>query len=115
MNALEIKDIVLDALDDLKAKEIVSLDVKGMSSVTDIMIVASGTSNRHVKSLADHVELSVKKLGLPAIGVEGQESAEWVLVDFGDVICHIMLPSVRAFYDLERLWSIKPSDEQSDF
>jgi len=105
MTADELKTIVQTALDDLKGKEIVAIDVRGLTSVTDYMIFCSGTSNRHVKSLADNVEVEAKKRGAQVLGTEGQQEGEWVLVDFGDVIVHVMLPETRAFYDLERMWS----------
>ncbi len=107
-NKVQIKDIVINALEDLKANDLAVLSVAEASSVTDWMVIASGTSNRHVKSLAENVELEAKKQGVRPIGVEGNDSAEWILVDFGDVIVHVMLPATRAFYDLESLWTLKP-------
>ncbi len=101
----ELKQIVRNALEDLKGLEIVSMDVRGLTSVTDHMLFCSGTSNRHVKSLANNVEVEAKKAGAKMLGSEGQQEGEWVLVDFGDVIVHVMLPETRAFYDLERMWS----------
>jgi ribosome-associated protein len=102
-----MKDLTMKFLDDLKGKNIVALDVRGMTGVTDYMVICTGTSNRHVKSLADNVALQLKKLGYPALGIEGMDqSADWVLVDFGQVVVHVMLPDTRDFYDLERLWSI---------
>jgi ribosome-associated protein len=94
------------ALDELKARDAVEIDVRGKSSVTDYMIVASGTSTRHVKSIADEVVRFVKKLDVQPLGVEGEREAEWVLVDLGDVVVHVMLPRVREFYALERLWTV---------
>lgn len=107
-----LKDIVIDALEDMKAKDITILDVKPLTSVADLMIVVSGTSNRHVKAIADNVREKVKQNGLQPLGVEGEDAAEWVLVDLGDIIVHIMLPDTRRFYDLEKLWSMSP--EQQD-
>jgi ribosome-associated protein len=104
MDGDELKDLVIDALDDLKAVNTVSLDVTALTDVTDYLIIASGTSNRHVKSLADNVCVQAKKSGMPPLGVEGEDAGEWVLVDFGDVVVHVMLPATRDFYDLERLW-----------
>jgi len=112
MNADELKIIVLDALDDLKAKDVVVIDVRDKSTVTDIMVVATGTSNRQVKSLADNVTVKSKASGVIPIGVEGADAGEWVLVDLGDVVVHVMLDPVRRFYQLERLWSV--SEENSD-
>ena len=104
--------ITLSALEDLKAQDVTRLDVTGLSDVMDQLIIASGTSNRHVKSLAAHVVDQAKKAGHSAIGIEGMETAEWVLVDFGDTVIHVMLPQVRAVYDLESLWSVtaRPDD-----
>jgi ribosome-associated protein len=97
---------VLDAVDELKARDVVEIDVRGKSSVTDFMVVASGTSTRHVKSIADEVVKFAKKLDCQPLGVEGEREAEWVLVDLGDVVVHVMLPRVREFYALERLWTV---------
>jgi len=97
---------VLAALDELKAKDVKEIDVRGKTSIADILIIASGTSTRHVKSLADEVVRFVKKAGMMPLGVEGQREAEWVLVDLGDVIVHVMLPRIREFYGLERLWTV---------
>jgi ribosome-associated protein len=97
---------VIAALDGLKAKDIREIDVRGKTSIADMLIIASGTSTRHVKSLADEVVKFVKKAGMMPLGVEGQREAEWVLVDLGDIIVHVMLPRIREFYGLERLWSV---------
>ena len=97
-------DLVLDALKELKAKNIASLDVRAMTSVADDMVIASGTSSRHVKALADSVMEKAKKSGYKPLGTEGERGAEWILVDLGDVVVHLMLPATREFYDLERLW-----------
>jgi ribosome silencing factor RsfS/YbeB/iojap len=98
--------LVRNALEDLKAKDVQEIDVRGKSSVTDLMVVVSGTSSRHVKSIADEVVKKAKHAGLPPIGVEGQREGEWVLVDLGDIIVHVMLPRTREFYGLERLWTV---------
>lgn len=103
-----MKTLVINALEDMKAKDIVSLDVKPLTSVADLMVVASGTSNRHVKAIADNVRDKMKQNQIKPLGVEGEEAAEWVLVDLGDIIVHIMLPDTRRFYDLEKLWSMSP-------
>lgn len=105
MKALELKKLVIDALEDLKGHHIVELDVRELTDVMDYLVIASGNSNRQVKSLADNVIEAAKGQGMRPLGVEGQSGAEWVLVDFGDVVVHIMLPATRDFYDLERLWS----------
>ena len=98
------KKLVIDALEELKAVNPVTLDVTGMTDVMDYLVIASGTSSRHVKSLADNVCMEAKKQGLRPLGVEGEDAGEWVLVDFGDIVVHVMLPATRDFYDLERLW-----------
>ncbi len=108
MQAEQLRDLVVDALDDLKAVNTVSMDVTGLTDVMDYLVIASGTSNRHVKSLADNVCMEAKKQGQRALGVEGEDAGEWVLVDFGDVVVHVMLPATRDFYDLERLWTPAP-------
>ena len=105
MQAEQLKELVVDALDDLKAVNTVTMDVTGLTDVMDFLVIASGTSNRHVKSLADNVCMEAKKQGQRALGIEGENAGEWVLVDFGDVVVHVMLPATRDFYDLERLWS----------
>ncbi len=109
--AVELNKLIIDALDDLKAQNIVSLDVTSMSDVMDTLVVASGTSNRHVKSLASNVIDEGKKKDIRPIGIEGMEAADWVLVDYGTVVVHVMLPQARQFYDLEKLWT--PIEEES--
>ena len=101
-----LQGIVRTALEDLKARDIVEIDVRGKTSVTDILYIVSGTSTRHVKSISDEVVRASKLAGLPPIGVEGQREAEWVLVDLGDVVVHVLLPRARDFYGLERLWTV---------
>jgi ribosome-associated protein len=97
-------EVVRLALADVKAQNIVELDVRGMSNVSDVLVVASGTSTRHVKALARNVADECKKAGFRPIGVEGETDAEWILVDLGLVVVHVMLPTARSFYDLESLW-----------
>ncbi|MES2669210.1 MAG: ribosome silencing factor [Pseudomonadota bacterium] len=94
------------AMEDLKAKDAIEIDVRGKTSVCDYMVIASGTSTRHVKSIADEAVRKVKDLGVMPLGVEGEREAEWVLVDLGDVVVHVMLPRVREYYALERLWTV---------
>ena len=102
----DLLQTVRAALVELKAKDAVEIDVRGKSSVTDFMVVASGTSTRHVKSIANEVVVFAKKLDIMPLGVEGEREAEWVLVDLGDVVVHVMLPRVREYYALERLWTV---------
>ena len=101
--------IILEAMEDVKAKDIVSLDVTEQSDVMDKLVIASGTSNRHVKSVANNVVEEAKNHGYRPNGVEGMESGEWVLVDFGDTVVHVMQPATRSFYELEKLWSMSPA------
>jgi ribosome-associated protein len=101
----ELKDFVLDKIDDLKAKNVVVLDVKQQSSITDTMIICTGTSKTHVRAIGEHVVVEAKKAGEQPLGVEGRESSEWVLVDLGDVILHVMQEQTREYYQLEKLWS----------
>jgi ribosome-associated protein len=100
----ELLQLVLSTLDDSKGRDIKVIDVRGKTSIADFMVVASGTSERHVKSLADHVVEEAKKNDVQPLGVEGQSIGEWVLVDLGDVIVHVMKPQVREFYQLEKFW-----------
>ena len=109
-----LRKSVIDALEDLKAKEIREIDVRGKTSIADLLVIASGTSARHVKSIADEVVRFAKKAGVMPLGVEGEQEAEWVLVDLGDVIVHVMLPRIREFYGLERLWSVSDRDVQGE-
>ena len=105
MTSEALRDHVVAALEDLKGHDILTLKVADLTTITDYMVLVSGTSNRHVKSLAEHVALEAKKSGSPALGIEGDDVSEWVLVDFGDIVVHVMQPSIREFYDLESLWS----------
>jgi ribosome-associated protein len=100
-----LKTTILKAIEELKAKDVVVIDVRGRTSVTDELIIATGTSTRHVKSIADNVVSKAKAIGIPPIGVEGESGAEWVLVDLGDYVVHLMQAHVREFYALEKLWS----------
>ena len=102
----ELAQIVEESLDDLKAIDVTTLNVTGFTSVTDYMLIASGTSNRHVRSIADNVMEIAKAAGETVLGVEGHEHGEWVLVDLGDVVVHVLQPQVRDFYKLENLWDM---------
>lgn len=99
-----MKQAVIDALEDIKGFDITVLDVQKLTSMTTYMIVASANSSRQAKSLADNVREKLKELGAEVRGVEGEKEGEWVLVDLGDIIVHIMLPATRAYYNLEQLW-----------
>lgn len=112
MQPEELTEIIIKTLEDMKALDINTLDVRGKTSITDIMVFASGTSDRHVKSLAESVAFQAKQAGEPAIGLEGATEGEWALVDLNGVVVHIMQPKVRDFYQLERLWSV--GDKSSD-
>lgn len=105
-----LKSLALDALEELKARDITQLDVSSLTEVTDLMLIASGTSTRHVAALAQNVVEKAKAAGLALRGVEGGDNADWVLVDLGDIVVHVMLPEARTLYDLERLWADLPSD-----
>jgi ribosome-associated protein len=113
---IDLTRLIIDALEDLKALDIRIVDVRGQTSVTDWLVIASGTSSRHVKSLADHVAQEMKtKHGVAPLGSEGADAAEWVLVDFDSVVLHVMQPPIREFYDLERLWERRGRDiEEGD-
>jgi|TARA_B110000196_G_C20488836_1_gene361463 ribosome-associated protein len=100
----DLKAMVLAALEDAKANDVRQLDVRRLTDITDWMVVASGTSTRHVLALADQVRTQVKAQGLSPIGTEGESGSDWVLLDYGDVVVHLMLPDTRGFYDLEGLW-----------
>jgi ribosome-associated protein len=99
-----LRDVALAALDEIKAIDVRVLDVRPLTDITDFMIIASGRSNRQVRALADEVVAEATLRGVRPLGVEGQEQAEWVLVDLGDVVVHVMQPATRDFYQLERLW-----------
>jgi ribosome-associated protein len=99
-----LRDVVLAALAELKAVNVRALDVRGITDITDTMVVASGTSDRHVKSIADRVVQRCKEAGYRPYGMEGERDGEWVLLDLQDVVLHVMLPRVREFYALEKLW-----------
>ncbi|MGA9854108.1 MAG: ribosome silencing factor [Gammaproteobacteria bacterium] len=107
MQAEKLRDLVIDALQDMKGLEIHTLDVRGMTVITDFMVIASGTSDRHVKSMARNVLDQARAVGVSPMGVEGEQEGEWVLVDLRDVVAHIMRPQARDFYNLEKLWSME--------
>jgi ribosome-associated protein len=110
MQVEELRDLVMKVLNDMKAQNIKVLDVRGQTSITDIMIIASGTSSRHVKSIAEAVAFQAKEAGERPLGSEGLEQGEWALLDLNGVVLHVMQPKVRDFYQLERLWDMHAPD-----
>jgi ribosome-associated protein len=104
-----LKTVVINALDDMKALDVKLLDVRGLTDIADYMVIASGTSDRHVRSVAQRVVEKAKEAGFRPHGVEGQQDADWVLIDLHDTIVHVMLPRVREFYGLEKLWDMTVS------
>lgn len=107
-------DIVQDALDDLKAKNITVLDVADMTEVMERIVIAEGTSTRHLKAVGDHVAMKAKQAGFNPIGVEGQGTSDWTLIDLGAVVVHVMMPQARTFYDLEGLWQGQSQRERME-
>jgi ribosome-associated protein len=110
---VEVVQVVESALDEMKAVNVKVLAVKKLTDITDTMIIASGNSDRHVRSIADRVVEHAKKAGFRPMGVEGERDGEWVLVDLQDVIVHIMLPKVREFYRLESLWDVSAARREA--
>ena len=108
-----LRNLIVGALEDRKGRDVVAVDVTGVSDVTDYMIIASGTSNRHVKALVDNVVEAATAAGVRPLGVEGRETHEWVLVDVGDALVHVMQSETRDFYDLERLWAELPVEDET--
>lgn len=104
LSSSELQQLVVSTLEDLKGIDVQNLDVTGYSPLTDSIVIASGSSSRHVKSMADKLVMKAKSFGVVPLGVEGHQQGEWVLVDLNDVIVHLMLPQTRAFYNLEKLW-----------
>ncbi len=105
MRLNKLQKTAVTALEDIKARDIAVLDVRKLTSLYDTLIIASADSNRQVRALAHHVRDKLKEAGAYIIGTEGEESGEWVLVDAGDIVVHVMQPAVRAYYNLEELWS----------
>jgi len=101
-----LKAVVVDALADMKALDVKVLDVRGLTDIADFMVIASGTSDRHVRSVAQRVVEKTKEAGFRPHGVEGQQDSDWVLIDLNEMIVHVMLPRVREFYGLEKLWDM---------
>ena len=113
MQLEKLRQLVVDTLDDMKARDVLVMDVRGKTAVTDYMVVASGTSDRHVKAIAETVAYRTKEAGDAPLGTEGVNEGEWALVDLNGVVVHVMLPKVRDFYSLERLWSAPESVPQT--
>ncbi|MEC4728720.1 ribosome silencing factor [Shewanella sp. D64] len=109
MESAELKLFVIDKVEDLKAKDVVVLDISERSNLADFMVVCSGTSKTHVRAIAENLVVEAKRANLHINGVEGRESSEWVLVDLGDVILHVMQDKTRDYYELEKLWTEKPA------
>lgn len=114
MQNKEILEFVLDKIDDLKARDIQTFDVSSFSSITDYMVICSGNSKKHVQSIAEHVLVEAKAVEEPPLGIEGMEMGEWVLVDMGAVVLHVMQESTRDFYQLEKLWQTSIEKSESD-
>ena len=114
MNTEQIEKIITEALDDLKVRDLISLDVRDKTSMTDVMLVGSGTSNRHLQALVNKVDEAMSAQGIEPLGREGDAGSDWVLIDYGDVIVHMMLPETRQLYDLEQLWSGVATPERAD-
>ena len=111
MSSHELSEVVLDALNELKVQAVKTMDVRHLTTVTDVMIIATGRSARHVRAVAEAVVERSKHAGEPPLGREGEAAGEWVLLDLGDVVVHVMQPEVRKFYDLEKLWDIPARDQ----
>ena len=107
-----LKKIIIGALEDIKAVDVVTIAVSSLTDVMDTMIIASGNSHRQVKALANNVLSDAKNAGFSPIGIEGENSGDWILIDFGDIVTNIMLPSSRKFYDLDRLWLLRPENKK---
>lgn len=117
MKPEELRDIAVSALDDMKGQDIVAMDVRTLTSITDYMVICTGRSTRHVKALAESVAVKAKECKAHFVRTEGERESEWILVDLGDVVVHVMLPATRAFYGLEDLWEpvkeLRDSQSQS--
>ena len=109
----QLRDLVISALEDLKAIDIQQINVAGLSPLADLFVVASGNSSRHIKSMAEKLVMKAKSAGCQPLGIEGEKGAEWILVDLNDVIVHLMLPQTRAFYNLEKLWEASSQQRSS--
>jgi ribosome-associated protein len=112
-NVDRLLEIVMAALVDIKGVNIRVIDVRGLTSITDRMVIVSGTSSRHIRALAENVVLKAKQFKFPVLGVEGEDATGWILVDLADVVVHVMMPETREFYALEKLWSVGECDNAS--
>lgn len=112
MELQKLLDLIVNAVEDMKALDVKVINVQGKTSITDVMVIVTGTSSRHVKSIADNVVEKAKAAGVQPLGTEGEQSLEWVLVDLGDVVVHVMLQQTRDFYNLEKLWETPPAGER---
>jgi len=108
----EQMQLLQDQLDEDQAAAVTCIDVRGRSSIADYIVIASGRSSRHLRSMADHLVMRLKAAGTPPLGVEGEREGEWVLIDTGDIILHLMLPKIRDFFNIESLWEVRPNAEQ---
>lgn len=113
LNLEEMKLAVIDALEDIKAFDITVMDVRKLTSMTNYMVVASANSTRQAKAIADNVREKLREKGVPLRGTEGEKDGEWVLVDLDDIVVHIMIPTARAYYNLEQLWGETENRRQS--
>ena len=109
----KLHKIIIGGLEDLKAEDIVSFDIGEFSSVADKMVIASGTSSRHLNAVINSVDKAAKENDIKALSIEGDPSSGWILIDFGDIVVHVMLPETRAYYELERLWSARPAEQSN--
>lgn len=105
MQAIDLKAFIIDKVEDMKARDVITIDVSDKSTITDTLIICSGNSKRHVMSIADNVVVQSKQANIPPLSVEGKETGEWVLVDLGEVVLHVMQDETRDFYQLEKLWA----------
>ena len=110
--APSLTDVAIEALEGMKATNVKVIDVRDLTDITDTMIIASGTSDRHVRSIAGRIIEKCKAAGFQPMGVEGERDGEWVLVDLRDILVHVMLPRIREFYGLEKLWEVRPAQRE---
>ena len=114
MNSKKISKLVVSALEDVKGQSIQCINVEKLTAITEYMVIVTGSSNTHLKAMADAAVKKVKEAGVEVIGVEGRQQSEWILVDFGGVVLHLMMASVRVLYNLEELWSFKVANSETE-